>query len=164
MEKIILTEQQIEQKIARIAYEIYENNFGYNDLVLIGIAPTGYLIAQRLARHLQEISPIKPLLGQAELDKKNPLAASVKIDLQPDELRGKSVVIVDDVLNSGKTIAHCLAPLLAADPKKLEVAVLVNRSHKSFPISARYKGYDLSTTLEEHISVKLGDEDKVLLY
>jgi pyrimidine operon attenuation protein/uracil phosphoribosyltransferase len=90
-----------------------------------------------------------------ELDKKKPLSEDIILDIPENELDKKPIILVDDVLNTGKTMAYSLKPFLNRNLKKLETAVLVNRSHKKFPISANYQGVELSTTLSEHIVVVL---------
>ena len=165
MGKVILNRQQILQKIKRIAFEIYENNFHEYEIVLIGVKCTGDSIVGMLKVELVKISTAHITTGTLMLDKENPANSDIKLDMNIKNMEGKSVIIVDDVLNSGRVITYCLQPFLAINPKKLEVAVLINRSHKTFPIFARYKGYDLSTTLEEHISVVIdGDKTKAVLY
>lgn len=156
---IILNSVQIDQKIRRIAYEIYENNYGVKELLLAGICEQGEVLANLLAVILEEISPIKTKVFKINLDKENPSKPIAEEDL-PTNLTNKVVIIVDDVLNTGKTLAYSLKPFLDQKIKKIEVAVLVNRSHTAFPISPKYTGYELSTTLSEHIIVKMTGKQK----
>lgn len=156
---IILNSVQIDQKIRRIAYEIYENNYGIKELILAGICEQGEELANLLASIIEEISPIKTKVLKINLDKENPSKHIPENNL-PTNLSNKVVVIVDDVLNTGKTLAYSLIPFLDQKIKKIEVAVLVNRSHTAFPISPKYTGYELSTTLSEHIIVKISGKQK----
>lgn len=156
---IVLDAVQIDQKIRRIAYEIYENNYGVKELILAGICEQGEVLAQLLANILEEISPIKPQVLLINLDKQNPSKPIPEKDF-PTHLTNKVVIMVDDVLNTGKTLAYSLKPFLDQKIKKIEVAVLINRSHTAFPISPKYTGYELSTTLSEHIVVKMTGKDK----
>jgi len=156
---IILNSVQIDQKIRRIAYEIYENNYGIKELILAGICEQGEELANLLASIIEEISPIKTKVLKINLDKTNPSKQIPENDL-PTNLSNKVVVIVDDVLNTGKTLAYSLIPFLDQKIKKIEVAVFVNRSHTAFPISPKYTGYELSTTLSEHIVVKISGKQK----
>ncbi len=156
---IILNAVQIDQKIRRIAYQIYENNYGVKELFFAGICEQGEVLANLLATILQEISPISTHVIKINLDKENPSKPIAEKDL-PTNLTNKVVIMVDDVLNTGKTLAYSLKPFLDQKIKKIEVAVLVNRSHTAFPISPQYTGYELSTTLSEHIIVKITGKDK----
>jgi len=156
---IVLNAVQIDQKIRRIAYEIYENNYGVKELILAGICEQGEVLANLLATILEEISPIKTNVLTINLDKKNPSKPIAEKDF-PTNLTNKVVIMVDDVLNTGKTLAYSLKPFLDQKIKKIEVAVLVNRSHTAFPISPQYTGYELSTTLSEHIIVKMTGKEK----
>ena len=150
---LILDESQIKSKIKRIAYEIYEDNFKEKKLVVAGIEDRGYRVAQSLAKELVTISNIQVLLVKVSVDKKSILNSNIELDCDPKLLKNKSIILVDDVLNTGKTLAYSLKPFLNLEIKKLVIAVLVNRSHILFPIMATYTGYELSTTINEHIDV-----------
>lgn len=152
MDKILLlNSHQIEQKIKRMAYEIWEHNHNEKEVVLLGVAPTGFLLAKELGAQLSTISPLKARIQQVKVHKAEPLQ-----DLDPsieEDLSNKSVLLVDDVTNSGKTLLYALRPVLKQLPSKIEIAVLVNRSHKNFPIVPDIIGQSVSTTLQEHIEV-----------
>lgn len=156
---VVLTGPQMDQKIRRMAFEIYENNYGTNELILAGICEQGETLASKLAIILDEISPINTQVIMVPLDKKNP-SNPMPEDSIPLKLTNKVVIMVDDVLNTGKTLAYSLKPFLDKKIKRIEVAVLVNRSHTAFPISPQYTGYELSTTLSEHIVVKMKGKQK----
>lgn len=157
---LILNEQQVLQKIKRMAYQICERNLKEKTVVLVGIYPQGYHLAGLLVNELKQVAPFEIILAKLELDKDKPLSDSIKLDIAASELDKKAIILVDDVLNTGKTMAYSLKPFLNRNLKKLETAVLVNRSHKKFPISANYKGIELSTTLSEHIVVVLEKGEK----
>jgi pyrimidine operon attenuation protein/uracil phosphoribosyltransferase len=157
---IILNEQQVLQKIKRMAYQICERNLNERSVVLVGIYPQGYHLAGLLLKELKEIAPFEVILAKLELDKKRPLRENIKLDVPDSMLDKQPIILVDDVLNTGKTMAYSLKPFLNRNLKKLEIAVLVNRSHKKFPISANYQGLELSTTLSEHILVVLEQGEK----
>lgn len=164
-ENLILDKNQVLQKIKRIAYEIYEHNFQEDEIIIAGVDDKGYELALMVARHLESIAEIKTILVKVGVDKFAKVQGEVQLDCSPEIFEQKCIVLVDDVLNSGRTLAYCLKPFLCMNVKKVETAVLVNRSHKLFPISADYNGYELSTTLKEHIDVRLSpDEMGVYLF
>ncbi len=161
---LILNSKQIEQKINRIAYEIYENNYDEKDIVIAGIAANGYLLAKRIADVLQQISKIKVQLLEISFDKENPFTTAVSIKLSDKELKNKVVILVDDVLNSGKTLIFGAKLFLSAPLKRLTTAVLVDRGHNRYPIKADVVGLSLSTTMQEHITVELNRKGKEVAY
>jgi pyrimidine operon attenuation protein/uracil phosphoribosyltransferase len=154
----VLNHLQIKKKITRMAYEIYERNLNSGAVVFAGISGMGMTLADLLARELQAISPLKVEEVQVILDKSKLAEAEVKLSKNID-LQGKTLLIVDDVLNTGKTLAYAMKPFLDIELFKMEVAVLVNRSNGLFPIRPDYTGYELSTTLNEHIKVDFSTEN-----
>ena len=160
---LVLNGSQVIQKIRRIAYEIYENNFSEKSIVLAGIDGQGYALAKILEKELKSISPLAVVLVKVSLDKLAPVQGEVAIDVSAKEIKKKCVVLIDDVLNTGRTLAYSLKPFTSLETKKIEVAVLVNRSHTLFPIVPTYSGYELATTLTDHVEVKLGKEASVYL-
>jgi pyrimidine operon attenuation protein / uracil phosphoribosyltransferase len=159
---LLLSPAQISQKVKRMAYEILEANFGEKELIFAGICEQGELLARLLARHLDEISSIKTTVTRIFLDKSHPFRQA---DALQEEIKydNKVIIMVDDVLYTGKTIAYSLKPFLSKKIKKIEVAVLVDRSHTEFPIKATYIGYELSTTLSDNIQVNLKGKKGVYL-
>ena len=157
---IILDEPQILQKIKRMAYQIFEKNFKEKRVVMVGVVDQGYHLAELLTAELQSIAPFEVTLLSLQLDKSDPVNSEITVDLEQAAIKGVPVILVDDVLNTGRTMAYCLKPFLERDLKTLEIAVLVNRSHKQFPISANYQGYELATTINEHIEVVLEKKNK----
>lgn len=162
---LILDKKQIDQKINRIAYQILEDNLTEKELVLAGIWDRGYKLARRLEMVLHEIADFKITMLRIDLEKqKSKLIA--KTDLPESEWQNKVVILVDDVLNSGKTLAYGLGVFLNTPHKKIRTVVLVNRSHKIFPIATDFVGLELSTILKEHVDVVMdveGEEDRVYL-
>ncbi len=150
---IILNNQQIEHKIKRIAYQIYESNVNETELILAGISKSGFLFAKRLKKVLEEISDLKIELCEVKIDKKNPLNA-IETSLQPSAYINKSVVLTDDVLNSGTTLIYGVKHFLEVPLKQFKTAVLVDRSHKKFPVKADFKGISLSTSFNEMVQVQ----------
>ncbi len=159
MQKTILSSDQALQKIKRIAFEIYEKNFEEEGIILAGITGEGYEMARLLKTFLKDISGLEVQLMRIDLNKDQPHTSPVAFDLDKETLNRKVVIVVDDVLNTGRTLAYSLSPFLGVSLKRLQVAVMVNRAHHSFPISADYVGYALSTTLNEHIQVKLSGHE-----
>lgn len=158
---LVLNHKQIQQKIIRMAYEIYERNSSEEVLLFAGIKGMGSLLASALAKTLEEISPLKAKVIEIMLDKQDVNRGEVTLS-QNIDLTNKCVIIVDDVLNTGKTLMYALKPFLDAPIKKMEVAVLVNRSHKLFPVTPDYTGLELATTLSEHITVDLYKENQTV--
>lgn len=161
---LILTSKQIEQKINRIAYQIYENNSDEKEIFIAGIADNGYLLAKRIADVFQKISKIKATLIEIKFDKENPFTTEVKLKLSDKELKNKVVILVDDVLNSGKTLIFGAKLFLNTPVKRLTTAVLVDRGHNRYPIKADVVGLSLSTTMQEHITVELNKKGKEAAY
>jgi pyrimidine operon attenuation protein / uracil phosphoribosyltransferase len=162
--KQILNSTQIHQKIRRIAYEIYENNFEEHEMIIAGIQGQGYTMAKLLAQELQEISPINVHFVKIVFDKNSPYDNSAVFDCDERFLEKKTIVVVDDVLNTGRTLAYSLSPFLTIPIKRLQVAVMVDRDYRRFPIKADFVGYSLSTTMTDHISVELENEEKIGIY
>lgn len=160
---IILNNIQVKQKIRRIAYEIHENNFKANELFIAGVDGQGYILAQQICAELKRISTMAIHLLKVSLDKTRPQLSEVAVDCEINDLSRKTVVLVDDVLNTGRTLSYALKPFLSVDVMKIETAVLVNRSHTLFPVYPKYTGYELPTTMSDHVTVKLGDEGAVYL-
>jgi pyrimidine operon attenuation protein / uracil phosphoribosyltransferase len=156
--KTILTAEQTQQKLRRIAFEIYERNFEEEEIILAGVIGEGYEMAYYLQKYLKEISPIAARLIKITIEKHNPHLAPAQYNIDHATLNGKVIIVVDDVFNTGRTLAYSLSPLLGIHIKRVQVAVMVNRNHPSFPISADYIGYALNTTLNEHVQVVISGE------
>jgi pyrimidine operon attenuation protein/uracil phosphoribosyltransferase len=152
MKNIILTQQEIEHKTRRIAYQIYETFADEKEVVLAGIASNGYIFTEKLAAMLESISDLKVILCEVKINKLQP-QDSIKTSLSPDEYANKCLVLVDDVLNSGTTLIYGVKHFLEVPLKKFKTAVLVDRNHKKYPVKADFKGLSLSTSLQEHIQV-----------
>ncbi len=151
----ILNREQIQQKIERLAYQIYEDNVEENEIILAGIIGNGFLLAQKIGTVLKKISPMQIQLVSISMDKKNPLNGSTT--LSPDNLqyKNKVVIVLDDVLNSGKTLIYGMRVFLDLPLKKMRTVVLADRNHKRFPVSADFTGISMATTLQERITVVL---------
>ncbi len=160
----ILDSNQIQQKIKRLAYEILEHNYEENVLILAGINNNGYGFAKILKSHLSKISDAEFELCQIKLNPADPLTHDIQISREGKELKGKSIILIDDVANTGRTLFYASKPLMDVLAKKVEVAVLVDRKHKSFPIHVKYMGISLATTLKENIKVDLAKAKERAVY
>jgi pyrimidine operon attenuation protein/uracil phosphoribosyltransferase len=121
------------------------------------------VIAERLAARLSTGTDLKVDLVKLQLDKDAPLDRPLELSIPPETLRDRVVVLVDDVLMSGRTLMHAASFLIQVPLKKLTTVVLVDRRHRTYPIRVNIVGLTLSTTLQEHISVELGKKDNVYL-
>lgn len=156
---LILDTHQIQQKINRIAHQILEDNFDENEVVLAGVVSRGYRLALRIKEVLSKISKLKITVIKLELNKESSKLESA-IDIPIEECENKVIVLVDDVLNSGRTLAYGLGVFLNIPLKKLRSVVLIDRSHKNFPVATDFVGLELSTVLKEHVSVVLDENNK----
>lgn len=162
---IILNHVQIQQKIRRIACQIYEDNADEKQIYIAGIANTGYVFAKKLYDRFTKDYPSEATLLEIILDKEDPMHVEVKGIADASKLKNKVVIVVDDVLHSGRTLMNSLRPFLEADVKKIRTVLLVDRDHKRYPVAADYVGITLSTTFKEHIvaDLKKGKNDAVYL-
>ncbi len=150
---VILTSVQIEQKTKRIAYQILESNSKEKEIIIAGINGNGFVFANKLASILKEISTVGVTLCEVFIDKKKPLK-QISTSIPSEDYKNKSLVLVDDVLNSGSTLIYGIKHFLEVPLKQFKTAVLVNRNHKKYPVKADFKGLSLSTSIQEHISVE----------
>jgi pyrimidine operon attenuation protein/uracil phosphoribosyltransferase len=159
----ILTKEKVSKIIARMAIQILENNYKEKEIVLVGVVGQGYQLAKILKKELDDFKkgPSSRII-KLEIEKSDPAASKIALSEPIENLKNCSLILVDDVINTGRTQAYGLSFLLQVPVKKVETAVLVNRSHTAFPISCTYSGIALSTTLEERIEVRL--ETKVGAY
>ena len=154
MQNRILTHQEIQHKVKRIAYQIYEANVDESEIIIAGIDGGGLNFAKKIEKVLKEITQAQITICKVSMDKTNPLLTGVKTSIPEDEYANKSVVLVDDVLNSGTTLIYGVHHFLRVPLKQLKTAVLVNRNHKKYPVKADYKGISLSTSLQEQVKVE----------
>ena len=156
----ILDGKGIDQKINRLAWQVYEDNLQENELVVIGISGRGEILASKLAKVIGQISSMKTIVGTIFLDKDNPYDSNVSLDIDMVDYTKKVIILVDDVLNSGKTLIYAAKHFLTTPLVKLSSVVLVDRNHNRFPIKSDYVGLSLATTLQEYITVVLDGERK----
>ena len=158
MKKQVLDFEKISRICGRLAYQILENNINEDEILLVGIKEKGYEIAKIIEQKLKDITSSKVHLKSITIDKKNPNQIS-EVDINFD-LMPKSVYLVDDVLNTGKTLMFAVNSLLKYDFDLIKTLVLIDRNHKRFPVKVDFKGISLSTNLDD--TVKLISENKNL--
>lgn len=156
-EVIILNQKQIEQKITRIAYQLWEDNLDEKELVIAGIVDYGYILAERIKNKLEEISGIRITLMKIIMDKTTSFLQA-NTDIPVEECAYKVVILVDDVVNRGRTMAYGIGIFLDIPVKKLRTVALVDRSHRVFPVSPDYTGLELSTVIKEHVDVVISNQ------
>lgn len=154
----ILDTEEIKQKTRRIAYQIVEENYDEKELVIIGIKPNGYRYAAQLKKEIEQIDGMQVSLISLNLNKDKPLEDKIELEASKKGLDNKTVILVDDVANTGKTMYYALKPIMDFSPRKVQAAVLVDRQHKLFPITPDFVGLSLSTTLQEHIQVAFDEK------
>ena len=154
MKKInkILDQNQINKIVKRIAYQIHEKNNQESHIFLIGIHKNGFILAQLINKELKLISNSIIELCTLKINKKNP-QNNPHCDIDFSKMKNKSVVLIDDVLNSGKTLIYAVKYILDVPLSKFNTSVLIDRNHKKFPIKIDFKGISLSTSIEENVNV-----------
>ncbi|GAA1061308.1 bifunctional pyr operon transcriptional regulator/uracil phosphoribosyltransferase PyrR [Agromyces bracchium] len=164
--RTVLQQADLERALTRIAHEILEANRGADDLILLGIPTRGVVLAERLARTVSRIAGVDVPAGALDVTMyrddlgRNPVRAPHPTDVPGDGIDGRIVVLVDDVLYSGRTIRaafDALADLGRA--RAVRLAVLVDRGHREFPIRADYVGKNLPSSARERINVHLAEID-----
>ena len=157
--KKILDYQSIKKKIRRISLQILESNIDQDEIIIAGIDLNGFIIAKKISQEISKISEINIKLCKVKIDKKNPLN-DISTSLNFEDYQNKSLVIIDDVLNSGATLMYSVKYFLNTKIKSLKTAVLVDRNHKKYPIKADFKGLSLSTSIQSKVEVVI-DEKKI---
>ncbi|MGP4004506.1 bifunctional pyr operon transcriptional regulator/uracil phosphoribosyltransferase PyrR [Streptomyces sp. 8N706] len=162
----VLEAPDIARALTRIAHEIVERAKGADDVVLLGIPTRGVFLARRLAAKLEEITGRPAPVGSLDITmyrddlRLRPARALARTEIPGDGIDGRLVVLVDDVLFSGRTIRAALDALGdIGRPRGVQLAVLVDRGHRELPIRADYVGKNLPTSLRETVKVQLTEED-----
>ena len=161
--RLILDSRKAHQKLQRMALQIYEHNMDAS-VILFGIESGGYAVAQILAGYLKDFAHKDFPVHSLKINKVNPLAeVSISFDSSLD-FKGKTVIIIDDVQNSGRTMMYAIRSFLDYPLASVQACVLVDRAHPKFPVRCDYVGLSLSTTLQEHVQVEVnGDAVEVFL-
>jgi len=163
METIVLNKRQIEQKTRRIAHQILENTFEESELYIAGISGNGVPFATKIVEIVKELSDQKVHFFEIQLDKDEPLKHEITCTIDTKKLAGATIILIDDVINSGKTMQYAVIKLLESPVKSIKTVVLVDRKHRRYPIKADYVGLTLSTTLKNHVEVAYSPEPKAFL-
>jgi pyrimidine operon attenuation protein/uracil phosphoribosyltransferase len=156
--KYILSQETALMKMRRMAFEIMENNKGQKHIILAGVRDNGTAIAQQIKKFLKDDFSFEASLIDVNINKKNPMECVVN---DASMVKGNILILVDDVVNSGKTLLYAMTPFLGHEPHKMQTLTLVERSYKVFPVHIDYVGVSLSTSLNEHIQVEV-EEERIL--
>lgn len=160
---LILSTEDITIKTKRISLQIIETCINDECIVIAGIEKNGAIFAELIAEQIKTLSDLNIILAQVKLDKKNPLH-SIEVSINPKDYENKSLILVDDVLNTGSTLMFAAKHFLDVPLKQFKTAVLVDRNHKNYPIKADFKGISLSTSLNERVEVNFSDPAKAELF
>ena len=157
--QVVLNKTQIDQKINRLAHQIIENSYGEKKIYVGGICGNGKILADLLGNIISENSDLEVIIFEISLNKENPLEFPVNISIENNLLNGAFIVLVDDVLNSGKTMQYALMKLLEQPSKAIKTVSLVDRRHRRYPIKADFVGITLTTTIQERVEMDLTQND-----
>jgi len=152
LKNIILNQNKIKKIVIRLAYQILESNINSTEIILIGIYQNGYNLSKIIFEELKAITEIKTELFFVKINKKYPLK-NIVFECEKEYLKNKSIVLIDDVLNTGKTLIYCTKSLLDVELNSFKTVVLIDRNHKKFPIKVDYKGISVSTSIADHIEL-----------
>lgn len=160
---LLLNKSQIQAKLNRMVHEIHELCYEEKEIIFCGITPgNGNEIASRIASQLKECSNITPILTSIKMNKENPLSSAIELDLKADDYEGKTIVIIDDVSNSGKTLMYAVKHFMDKPIKSILPLVLVDRDHSRYPVKTRFVGLTVSTTTHDHIHVEMNDKEEAV--
>lgn len=162
--KILLNAEQVELKIQRLSYEIAERYHNTKTLYVFGIEGQGYKLAERIIKELQTLTNAEITLNKIIINKQNPIG-SVKTDNAIIQtIKNKDILLIDDVLNSGKTLFYAMQAFINIPIQSLRVLVLVNRSHQRFPVYPDFVGMTLSTTYQNHIEAMINSKKESVVF
>jgi len=147
----VLDGDAIEIIVLRMAYQVYEQFCEYDNLVILGVDGEGFVLAEKLKKQLDKMNQLPSTLYKLQLNKHESKKPEITFNPSLPNLNGKPVLLVDDVLNSGRTLTYCLSPLVEYEIPSLKIAVLVERIYRKFPVSSSITGLPLSTTFEENV-------------
>ena len=157
----ILSSQEIDKKINRIAHQLLENCFEEKEIHIGGIVGNGFTLAKRLGSIIKKHSDLKVNLFEIKMNKNEPWSEAIELSADKSTLKNGFIILVDDVLNSGKTMQFALVEILQFPTKAIKTVTLVDRKHRRFPIKADFVGLSLSTTLKERVEVTLSAKEQI---
>ena len=163
MKNIVLDSDDILNKIKRISFEIIEKNLKEKEIYIFGILPNGKYLSEKIKFFFNSNSEIRLHIHYIKIDKGNFSINKIVPNLTPNKLKNKVFIVVDDVMNSGSTLMYSINKLLEFSPKEIQIAVLIERNYKSFPLTPNFKGLEMSTSKSEHVEVSLDKSPKVLI-
>jgi len=155
--QIILNHTQTQQKIKRLGHEIIENCFEEKELFIGGISGNGFELAKMIASIIENNAQLKINCFEISINKNEPWQEPIKLSIDEAKLKKGYIILVDDVINSGKTLQYALVKFLEQATKAIKTVVLVDRKHRRYPIKANFVGISLSTTLQDRVEVDLSD-------
>lgn len=157
--QVILNHQQIHQKITRLGHELLENCFEEKVVFIGGIQGNGYRLSKMLADIIAKNSDLSVHCFEIGINKLEPWKNEITIDIEEAKLKKGFIILVDDVINSGKTMQYALVKFLERPTKTIKTAVLVDRKHRRYPVKADFVGMSLSTTLKDRVDIDLNPKD-----
>ena len=163
MKNIVLDSNDIKNKINRISFEIIEKNYDREEIILVGLLPNGRYISEEICKGININSNISTSIVYFNINKSNNEVSSEDSKYNFNNFNDKSVIVIDDVMNTGSTMIYALNKILNFSPYQIQVGVLIERNYKNFPIIPNFKGLELSTSPQEHVEVQLGNSPKVLI-
>ena len=155
----ILNHQEIQQKITRLGHQVLENCFEEPILYIGGICGNGIILAKEIQKIISANSDQKIIVFEITVDKEEPWNSPITLSIDEKELKNAYIILVDDVLNSGKTMQYSLMKFLERPTKSIKTVALVDRTHRRYPIKADFVGLSLSTTLKERVDVELNNDN-----
>lgn len=161
---LVMNPKQVNQRLNRLAWQVYEHSYNEKEIVVAGIVGNGFHLANRIANILSEISTINVKVCEVNISKDSPLDGKASMALTAKELEGITVVLIDDVSNSGRTLMYGVKLFLEFPVKSVQTLVLVDRDHNRFPVKTNFVGLSLATTMQEHISVEIADHSEVSVF
>jgi pyrimidine operon attenuation protein/uracil phosphoribosyltransferase len=157
--QVILSQLEIDQKITRLAHQIIENTFEQETLFIGGICGNGIQLAEKIKEIIVKHSTQKIIVFEITVNKSEPWSETISLSVPQETLKNGYILLVDDVINSGKTMQYALVKLLEQATKAIKTVALVDRQHRRYPIKADFVGISLSTTLKERVEVELSDKN-----
>lgn len=155
----ILNHQQINQKIIRLGHQILENTFEEETLFIGGISGNGVILAKKIMQIINENSEIKIIFFEVFINKEEPWSEKIRLSIDEKLLKKGYIILVDDVINSGKTMQYAVMKFLEQATKAIKTVALVDRAHRRYPIKTDFIGLGLSTTLQDRVEVELNDNE-----